>query len=287
MSSEIHENGDYSSAVGKRFGKLRRAGGRTRRDLSSATGISERYIGQLETGRANISLNLLHRLSGALGTTVTAVLDGDAIIHEPLRSLAASLSADQQREACDLLSATFSDGDMACKGIALVGLRGAGKSTLGNLLAAHAGVPFVRLSGHIADHAGMQINEIMELGGIDAFRRHEYEALEGLIGEPGRIVLETSGGMVAASETYDLLLANFRTVWLQADPDDHMNRVVAQNDLRPMAGWPDSMRELKGLLEERARDYGRADVALDTSGRQVDACLDELIAVSAPALGAS
>jgi XRE family aerobic/anaerobic benzoate catabolism transcriptional regulator len=228
--------------------------GLTRRALAAATGISERYLALLEAGSANVSLNLLARIGAALGVSIHALIP------------AGEVSGASPRQ----------------KGIALIGLRGAGKSTLGESLATATGLPFVRLTQVIVERAGMDTGELMELGGSDAFRRLEVEALQELIASAGRVVLETSGGIVADGEAYDLVRRHFRTVWIKAEPQDHMARVVAQNDLRPMVGRDKALDDLRRLLAERQSAYGAADAVLDTHGLTVDEAAARLVQLAAP-----
>ncbi len=230
--------------------------GLTRRALGAATGISERYLAQLEAGSANVSLNLLARIGAALEVSIHALIPPD--------------------------EAHFG---LARKGFALIGLRGAGKTTLGERLGQQTGLAFVRLTQAIVERAGMETGELMELAGSEAFRRMEVEALENLIARPGRMVLETSGGIVADGEAYDLVRRHFHTVWIRASPEDHMARVVAQNDLRPMAGREAAMDDLRRLLAERQAAYGAAAFTLDTHGLTVDDAARRLYHLLEPLLG--
>jgi len=229
--------------------------GLTRRALAAATGISERYLALLEAGSANVSLNLLARIGGALDVSIHALIPPE----EPHRT-------------------------SARKGIALIGLRGAGKSTLGERLGKETRLPFVRLTQAIVERAGMETGELMELAGSDAFRRLEIEALEDLVAQPGRIILETSGGIVADGEAFELVRRHFQTVWVKATPEDHMTRVIAQNDLRPMAGRDAAMDDLRRLLAEREAAYAQADFVLDTHGVSVDEAARRLSHMLSPAL---
>lgn len=240
-------------------GALVRAGrsraGLTRRALAAATGISERYLALLEAGGANVSLNLLARIGEALGVSIHALIPAD----EPCRS-------------------------GTRKGVALIGLRGAGKSTLGERLSRETGLPFVRLSQEIVERAGMETGELMELAGSGAFRRLEIEVLQGLVAQPGKIILETSGGIVADGEAFDLVRQHFHTVWVKAAPEDHMARVVAQNDMRPMAGRDAAMDDLRRLLAEREAAYEQADFVLDTHGVSEDEAARRLRHMLSPVL---
>jgi XRE family aerobic/anaerobic benzoate catabolism transcriptional regulator len=273
--------------VGERVRALRREQKMTRRDLASATSISERYLGQLENGQANASLQILHRVASEFGMPISAILPLDATMsldHQPLADLLGRLSTTEQEEAFRLLAKRFDNGKCELKGVALIGLRGAGKTTLGTQLSELTRAPFMRLSQVVADRVGLGMPEIMELWGPNAFRRLEREALAALIEEPGKVVLETSGGIVANEETFELLNQHFHTVWLKASPEEHMQRVIDQNDLRPIAGRKGAMNDLKAILNEREQVYNHADSALDTSGRNIRDCLAELVQVCKPML---
>ncbi|MGI9414316.1 MAG: shikimate kinase [Hyphomicrobiales bacterium] len=276
-----------SFEVGHRVRALRRDRKLTRRQLADATGISERYLGQLENGQANASLNILHRIASHFGEPIAALIPVDAravVAHRPLAELVSALGPREQNEAYQMLAKRFGAADTDRKGIALVGLRGAGKTTLGEELSELTGVPFLRLSQLVAERAGLDTSEIMELGGANAFRRFECEALQDLIDRPGKVILETSGGIVADDGTYDLLSRSFHTVWLRAEPNEHMQRVIDQNDLRPFAGRSEAMKDLMGLLSEREQAYGKADDTLETSGRSIRECLSELVEISKPVI---
>ena len=276
-----------SFEVGQRVRALRRDRNLTRRQLADATGISERYLGQLENGQANASLNILHRIASYFGETVSAVIPVDAksvVSHRPLAELVSALGPREQDEAYRMLAKKFGTTENDRKGIALVGLRGAGKTTLGRELSKLTGVPFLRLTQLVAERAGLKTSEIMELGGADSFRRFEREALQDLISRPGKVILETSGGIVAGDTAYDLLIRRFHTVWLRADPQEHMQRVIDQNDLRPFAGRSEAMKDLVGLLSEREQAYGMADDKLETSGRTIRECLSQLVEISKPVI---
>jgi len=247
-------------ALARGVGALVRAGrtgqGLTRRALAEQTSISERYLAQLEGGAANVSLNLLARIGATLGVSIHALIPTDA-------------PAGSGRK----------------KGFALIGLRGAGKTTLGERLSQMTGLAFERLTQTIVERAGMETGELMELAGSEAFRRMEVEALQDLIAQPGQIVLETSGGIVADGEAYDLVRKHFHTVWVKAAPEDHMARVVAQNDLRPMAGREAAMDDLRRLLAERQLAYAQAEFVLDTHGLTADAAATRLHQLLEPLLG--
>ena len=271
-----------SRQVGENVRRARKALRQPRRAIAGKTGVSERYLGQLETGRANISLNVLDRVAAALDLHICDLIDGDGSDSRPLRQFIAKLSGEQQRDAIGLLARRFAGAEPRSTSIALVGLRGAGKTTLGTLLAERLGVKFVQLSQLITERVGMTTQELVELAGLDAFRRLEREALEALIDQGTRVVLETSGGIVGAEETYRLVLANFHTIWIKARPEDHMQRVIGQNDLRPMEGRPQAMDDLRSLLANRESAYDRAHGSIDTSGLNAAEAAGKLTGIIPP-----
>lgn len=256
---------DINVTVGENVRAARNALGMPRRELAERTHISERYIGQLETGRANISLNMLQKIAQALNASMGELMGQVSGPQAKLQKLAAQLTPAQAGEAIEMLGRHFEATAPKNCGIALIGLRGAGKSTLGKMLADELGLEFVQLTARVGEQSGMTTQELVELAGIEAFRRFEKEAVETLIAEGKPVVLETGGGLVSSTEAFELVLANFRTVWIKALPEQHMQRVVDQNDLRPMEGNPRAMDHLRALLAGREADYGRADIVLDTS----------------------
>ena len=268
--------------VGRKVKRLRLEHAMTRKELAEKAAVSERYIGQLENGQANVSLNVLSRIVGKLGVTITNVLPGGDRVcaHEPLNRLISSLDEEELQGAYNILAGHFKKAERRPKGIALVGLRGAGKSTLGQRLSDLSRVPFRRLTALASEQAGMHLSELMELVGQNGFRRLEYEALQKLSEDTSMVILETSGGVVADPQTYQLIRQNFITVWVKASPEEHMQRVIDQNDLRPMSGRSSAMSDLKMLLDEREAEYSKADYVLDTTGRRERDCLGELVEIA-------
>jgi XRE family aerobic/anaerobic benzoate catabolism transcriptional regulator len=241
--------------------------------------LSERYLAQLESGGGNISIVLLRRVAAALGTSLEQLLDEEAASSEvaALRQVLAPLPAATRAE----LLRRWSDeaagaADQRRRRIALIGLRGAGKTTLGAQLAKAHKLPFVELDRRIETEAGVPLAELFSLYGQAGFRRFERRALDGVLAEFDRCVLAAGGGIVQAAESFDLLLGRCFTVWLKARPEDHMARVVAQGDFRPMAGHAEAMLELRGILAARELAYARADVSLDTSAASPKQLLVEL-----------
>lgn len=241
------QNGEaaYLSRLGDRVRGWRAEKGKTRKALALAAGVSERYLAQLESGDGNISVLLLRRLAHAMHLPVEDLVRE----HEPAPRSAR---------------------------VALVGLRGAGKSTLGEKLAASRGAPFVELDREVEREAGAALGEVFSMYGQDAFRRFERRALERVLKSHPRAVIAAGGSLVTDSGTYRLLLEHCYCVWLRASPTEHMQRVVAQGDLRPFHGRAAALDEIRKLLDDREDLYSRADAVIDTSNRPIRQSLAEL-----------
>jgi XRE family transcriptional regulator, aerobic/anaerobic benzoate catabolism transcriptional regulator len=276
---------DYLRLVGERVRETRARRGMTRKLLARDSGVSERYLAQLETGQGNISILLLRQIAKALDTPVDAlVLEGPApcvdLVHitEFLRRLPAA----DLTQARAVLVQHFSNVDQdARRGrIALIGLRGAGKSTIGRMLGHHLDASFVELDRLIEEESGLPLSAIFDLYGQSGFRRLERRCLDHVIERYPRFVLATGGSLVSEPATFERLLTMCFTAWLRATPEDHMLRVIAQGDTRPMADSRESMSDLKRILEVRGPLYAKADVTIDTSGASAEeslrALLDEL-----------
>jgi len=255
----------------------------TRKELAEVSGISERHLAQLESGTGNISVLLLAKLAVALRVSLVELFRVSASTDtelDAIHDMLARLPLETVRQMRQHLSQQFADTLRRRRHrIALIGLRGAGKSTLGGALAKRLHVPFVELDREVEREAGISLNEIFMLYGQGGFRRYERQCLDRILHEHESVVIATGGSLVTESGTYEALLAQCFTVWLSADPEEHMARVRAQGDLRPMAGNEQAMRDLKRLLEARDALYRRADAQVDTSGRSVDACLKKLVEV--------
>ena|SRR5687768_9845639 len=233
----------YLSRLGERVRAWRSEHGMTRKALSAASGVSERYLAQLEAGEGNISVLLLRKVARAMGVPVEDLVRED---NSPEKS------------------------------IAFIGLRGAGKSTLGAKLAEFMKVPFVELDREVEKEAGAALGEVFAMYGQDAFRRFERRALERVLAQHERAVIATGGSLVTDPATYKLLLERCVCVWLKASPDEHMARVIAQGDMRPFKGRSAALDEIRKLLADRDRLYARADVTVDTSGKTLKQALTEL-----------
>lgn len=281
------EGETYLVLVGERVRLARSERGMTRKALSVASGVSERYLADLETGTGNASLLVLRQIARAVDVSIEALVTdqiaagtapaGQAGRLETLAGILAQLSPAELTEARRLVDASSrTTQTSAPQRIALVGLRGAGKTTLGEALATELGLPFIELDREIERASGMELAEIFATHGPAMFRQLEYKCLEATIAKYPRAVIATGGSLVTEPATYDLLLSACTTVWLRAAPDMHMSRVVAQGDLRPMADNPRAMEDLAAILAARAPLYAKARHALDTTGLTPDAAAAKL-----------
>lgn len=282
----------YLKRVGERvrLGRARR--GMSRKILSKASGVSERYLAELERGAGNASVLVLRQIADALGLEVVQLIgdqperpiDLTMAIHQLER-----LSAAELVEARRLLAQRFGKPNTFARGrIALIGLRGAGKTTLGQLVAQALDMPFVELDREVERASGMELSEIFATHGQVMYRQLERQCLETVVERFDRAVISTGGSLVTEPSTYDLLLSACFVVWLSAKPDEHMGRVIAQGDLRPMAEGPQAMDDLKIILESRAALYAKADVEVSTSDKteaQAFAALLAIIAERNPHVG--
>ncbi|MDO8905263.1 helix-turn-helix transcriptional regulator [Hydrogenophaga sp.] len=272
-------------ALGERVRMLRSRRGMTRKAVAVAADVSERHLANLEYGTGNASILVLLQVAQALQCSLTELL-GDVTTSTPEWLLIRELL--EKRNEADLRrvrvaigglldghAAPINDAGRQAR-IALIGLRGAGKSTLGQRLADDLGYAFVELSREIEKFAGCSINEIHALYGTPAYRRYERRALEETIQIYPEVVIATPGGLVSDAANFNLLLTHCTTVWLQADPTDHMGRVAAQGDTRPMAASREAMEDLKRILAGRSAFYSKADLHFNTSGQSVDDAFDGL-----------
>lgn len=282
-------------ALGDRVRALRARRGMTRKAVALAADVSERHLANLEYGIGNASFLVLAQVADALQCAV-AELIGDVTTSNPEWLMIREQL--ERRDEATLRRVRVAIGELLGTGgangsgntarsprVALIGLRGAGKSTLGALLAEDLGFPFVELSREIEKFAGCSISEIQALYGMNAYRRYERRALEETIQIYPEAVIATPGGLVSDPATFNLLLAHCTTVWLQADPEDHMRRVAAQGDMRPMAASKEAMEDLKGILAGRAPFYAKAEFKLDTSAQGLESSLTMLRKTVRGALG--
>ncbi len=271
MGSPEEEKDPFLIALGERLRALRSRRGLTRKALAKLADVSERHVANVESGVGNASIQFLRQLTTVLNCSLAEMI-GDETATSPewlmIREILRGRSDEDLAKARSALAGIF-DAPVSetarRQRIALIGLRGAGKSSLGRMLADHWMVPFVELSRHIEAMAGCSVAEIHALYGPNAYRRYEYRALEDIIQRYPRAVIATPGGIVSDPGTFNLLLSHCYTVWLQASPKEHMERVLAQGDTRPMSGNREAMDDLKNILESRAAFYSKADQAFDTS----------------------
>jgi XRE family aerobic/anaerobic benzoate catabolism transcriptional regulator len=266
--------------LGEQVRAARARSGMTRKDLAVESGVSERYLAHLESGQGNISVLLLQKVATALNLPLDQLFSGadeQAVELTLIQQFLRRLPPQQLPKVRAQLMREFGNSPLErMKRVALIGLRGAGKSTLGALLAKQLGVPFVELDREIEREAGTGLSEIFLLYGQQGYRRYERRCLEKVLGERDRCVIATGGSIVSEPGTYDLLLSTCFTVWLKAQPEEHMARVVAQGDTRPMAGNTEAMDDLRRILDGRAVLYGQADATVDTAARSIERCLKDL-----------
>ena len=275
-STDLPKKHPFLEALGERVRALRSRRGMTRKALAQLADVSERHLANLEYGVGNASILVLLQVAGALQCSLGELI-GDITTSSPEWLMIRELL--EQRDEATLQRVRVAVGEMLGTGggnantssrIALVGLRGAGKSTLGQMLAEDLGFPFVELSREIEKFAGCSVAEIQALYGVNAYRRYERRALEEAIQIHSEAVIATPGGLVSDPATFNQLLAHCTTVWLKADPQDHMKRVLAQGDTRPMAASKEAMEDLKGILAGRAAFYAKAQLQVDTSAQPLE-----------------
>ncbi len=293
MTTNVKNRHPLLQNLGERTRHLRARRGMTRKALAAAADISERHLANLELGDGNVSVLLLHQLAQALQCPLAELL-GDPTTQSAewllLRELLRQADDATVRTARLAAAQALGHGsDEASTRIALIGLRGAGKSTLGQRLADALGYPFIELSQRIEALAGCSVSEIQALYGVSAYRRYEHRALEDAISQQTHMVLATPGGVVSNPASFGLLLDKCTTVWLRASPEDHMARVTAQGDLRPMAASQEAMEDLKAILAGREAFYAQANLHLDTSAQPLEASFHQLrqaLEQTIPQLGA-
>ena len=291
---------DFLAAIGREVRRHRAKRGMTRRQLAQASQTSERYLAQIETGAGNPSVSVLRAIAQALDLPAAALLPDaseDSAAYGAILDLVAQMPEAELpalAKAVESRIALTQSADRARR-IALVGLRGAGKSTLGRMLAEHLGWPFIELDRVVEEDYGARIPDLIEMAGTATFRRHERNALDRVVAANECAVITTAGGVVANPETYALLLRRTHTIWIKALPEDHMSRVMAQGDFRPMAQnrqarsnsaiSSSAMADLVAILDARRADYARAGAELDTSDASVAQSFAKLLRIATAIIG--
>jgi XRE family aerobic/anaerobic benzoate catabolism transcriptional regulator len=277
----------FAGEIGRmvRLGRARR--GMSRRQLAQESATSERYLAQIESGAGNPSVLVMRSIADALEIPLFELLPqtgGLAAPYARIIDLLGRASPVDLAAIADLIERRIEGAIASDRGrrIGLVGLRGAGKSTLGKLLADKLGVPFIELNRLVEQEYGARVSLLIEMSGVATFRRHERACLDRVISENEAAVIATAGGIVSNPETYGLLLRRTHTVWISARPEEHMSRVMKQGDFRPMAHNREAMADLHAILDARRVDYGRAQARLDTSGATLPQSLGKLHKIVAP-----
>jgi XRE family transcriptional regulator, aerobic/anaerobic benzoate catabolism transcriptional regulator len=277
-------DGRYLKMLGERVRDARARHGMSRRMLAHDSGISERYLAELESGRGNFSIVLMRRLAKAIDVGVAELVSDETlrpVEYKLLVERIGRLDATELTEASAILAQRFGDSSGRAERIALIGLRGAGKTTLGKLLAKQLGWEFVEMSREIEREAAVSVEEIFDLWGQAAYRRYERRALERIIDTRSRVVLATGGGLVSEPATFERLLDSFYTIWLQASPEQHWDRVIEQGDRRVEgSGDSEALVDMRRILAQREPLYRKADARLDTSGKAARQSLKELFSVA-------
>ena len=276
----------FAAAIGRLLRLSRAKRGMTRRQLAHASGASERYLAQIESGQGNPSVIILESIARALDIPIIELLprsNGRTPAMAEILDILARVPVAELSSLAELIERRASQHMQVDRGrrIALIGLRGAGKSTLGRRLADALGCPFIELDRLIEQDYGARIPDLIEMGGLATFRRYERACLERVIDEHETAVIATAGGIVSNAETYALLLRRTHTVWIKARPEEHMRRVMAQGDFRPMAQNREAMADLVAILDARRSDYARAQAELDTSEDTVEESLAKLARTAA------
>ncbi|MGI9317835.1 MAG: helix-turn-helix transcriptional regulator [bacterium] len=280
VETDLAEAHQFLAQVGSRVRAARTRAGLTRKQLSLACGVSERHLAQVETGKGNISIRLLRQIAAAIQTPVEQLVrqEGDLTEMSLLIDRIGKLDRAEMVELLNQIDQWMIDRQTQDKQgrVALLGLKGAGKSTIGSRTAAHLGLPFVELDDEITRESGLSIEEIFTLYGEQRYRELEYECLQRVITENRQFILAVAGGIVSNLDTFTLLLSSFHTVWLSAAPEEHMGRVMAKGDRRAVEGNPNAMDNLRSLLATRQPLYQRAHHRLETSDKSINECCDEL-----------
>jgi XRE family aerobic/anaerobic benzoate catabolism transcriptional regulator len=276
---------EFLAQLGDRVHRIRALRGMSRKVLAEASDISERYIAQLESGMGNVSVLLLRRVAKAMGITLDDLVGDASAETAGFRDLLRAASKDAVERAKAILRGESQGDDlsperrMVMDRVALIGLRGAGKSTLGRLAAKRLGWTYIELNREIEHEGGFSIAEVFTLYGQEGYRRLELKALRKISARREPMILATGGGIVSEPVTFELLLSSFFTIWIAASPEEHMARVRQQGDLRPMANERAAMDELRTILSSREPLYARAGAVIDTSGRSIDVGVNEILSI--------
>src|SRR5215472_1123592 len=273
-SQGFSANGEFLTLLGKRVRELRSGRGMTRKQMSQQADVSERHLAQLESGEGNISVLLLERIAAALHEPITNLFAPQTVEPAQKRTIQTFLEQLPEHRLEEVLSRLMRDFGHEEKTrrmrIALIGMRGAGKSTLGSMLAKETQNRFVELDNEIEKDTGMPLGEIFSLYGQSGFRAIEKRTLERVLKENDRAVISVGGGVVSEKETFDYLLSQCYTIWIKTQPEEHMSRVMAQGDFRPMAANNQAMEDLRRILGAREPLYRKADMVVDTSETSVE-----------------
>ena len=275
---EKETSDELLESLGRKVRALRAGRGMTRKMLAADSAVSERYLAQLEQGKGNISIGLLQRVAAALRTDAGELLRGGHEITAEqvlINELVQGLDNDDQQRALQLLYQSFSARNN-CRRIALVGMRGAGKTSLGSRLAEHLEVPFIQLVTEIEKLAGMPVSEILSLSGQDGYRRLEERALFDTLSRQEKCVIETGGSIVSETALFNALLTTCHVVWIKTSPEEHMQRVIDQGDMRPIESNDHAMADLRRILEAREPFYAQSHAIIDTSGSSLEESLRQL-----------
>lgn len=269
--NELSEVDQFVVDVGTKVRIARNGRMISRRELSELSGISERYLAQLESGASNISVALLFKIAKALDKSPDWFLGHEFMDDEAFQLLEKYKAANPilRMQVTELLDSSLGSAEKAER-ICFIGLRGAGKSTLGYKLAEQLGFDFVELSKLMESETGMPISEVIALYGLEGYHQRENQLIEQLCNTQDKLVLAVGGGIVSEAGTFAKILTRFHSIWLKASPEEHMQRVHDQGDYRPMAGNPNAMEELKSILTNREAEYAKADITIDTSHQSVE-----------------
>ncbi len=275
----IKPDDDVITRLSRRVRSARKAQGMPRRVLSEKSGVSPRYLAQLEAGEGNISVMLLQRVAAALEVKIEDLLCGEAALSRDAQhvgQLYQTANPDTQQDVLKLLAAR-SSANMRAQRVCLIGVRGAGKSTLGRKAAAALNIPFVELAAEVEARAGVPVATIMAEQGEDAYRAFEREAVDDIIRKNERLILAASGGVVSQMQTYERLKSYFHTIWISTSPAEHIARIREQGDLRPMEGHAQMMEHLKTMLSMRAPLYAQTLAQVNTSNRPEQSSVNDVL----------